>query len=173
MRCTALWGARPMKFTTWRGGLLGIAALSVAALIVALVAQHGFGMQPCPWCILQRLIYLLIAVVAVVGAVLTAPGARRVAGGLVIVLAGCGIASAVYQHQVASQLFSCNLTFADTVITGLELETLVPPLFQVTASCADAAVSLAGLPFEYWSLSLYLLIAVAAIALMLRRAAAR
>ena len=154
---------------SWRAGMLGVAALCVAAVGAALVAQYRFDMQPCPWCILQRLIYLAIALVCVVGAFLAAPGARRTAGGLAFVLAGCGVAAAVWQHVVAAKQFSCNLTLADNIITALGLESLLPALFQVTATCADAAVSVLGVPFEYWSLALFALVGAALAALTLRR----
>ena len=41
--------------------LVIIALLSLAAVAAALVSQHMFDMQPCPWCVLQRLIFLAIA----------------------------------------------------------------------------------------------------------------
>jgi len=147
-----------------------ILVLSVAAVSAAWVSQYTFGMQPCPWCILQRLIYLALALVAILAALLDkSPGARRGFGTLACVLALCGAASAIWQHVVAAKQFSCNLTFADKVITALQLESLVPPLFQVTASCAYAAsATLLGLPFEYWSLLLFVLLGVGAAALTLR-----
>ncbi len=37
-----------------------IAMLSFGAIGIALVSQHGFDMQPCAWCMLQRLIYLVV-----------------------------------------------------------------------------------------------------------------
>jgi disulfide bond formation protein DsbB len=156
--------------TTARAGLLGVAAVCIAAVAAALVAQYGFGMQPCPWCILQRLIYLAIALSCIVGALLGSRAAQRGFAGLGFVLAGCGVASAIWQHVVAAKQFSCNLTLADNIITALKLESLVPPLFQVTATCADAAVSLLGVPFEYWSLLLFALIGIALATLALRPA---
>ena len=33
-----------------------IALVSLAAVAAALVSQHVFDMQPCPWCVLQRVI---------------------------------------------------------------------------------------------------------------------
>ena len=43
--------------------LLGAGAFaSLAALGAALVSQHVFGMDPCPWCVLQRLIFAVIAI---------------------------------------------------------------------------------------------------------------
>jgi len=152
-----------------RALLLGIAALSVAAVAAALVAQYRFDMQPCPWCILQRVIYVLIAVIAALGALLPGTAARRSGAAAVLLLAGCGVASAVYQHVVASQLYSCSLTFADKVINALKLESLVPSVFGVTASCADAAVSVLGVPFEYWSLALFVLLGVMALGALVRR----
>jgi disulfide bond formation protein DsbB len=50
------------------------------------------------------------------------------------------------------------------------LESIAPALFQVTASCADAAVSMFHVPFEFWSLALYLLVGAAALRIALRRA---
>lgn len=138
--------------------LLVIAAACIAALGVALVAQHGYDMRPCPWCILQRLLYVLIALVCL----LAAWGARPVRpalGAVALLLAVLGIVAAIYQHQVAAQQFSCGLTLADRIITALRLESLAPALFGVTASCADAAVSVFGVPFEYWSLALFVLLA--------------
>lgn len=141
--------------------LLAIAVVCLAAVGAALVAQHVFDMQPCPWCILQRLIYLVIAAVCVIGALIPARGARVGAALLALVLAGLGAASAVFQHQVAAKLASCDLTLADKVLSALGVESAVPWLFQVTASCADAAVDLLGVPFEYWSLALFVLLVVA------------
>ncbi len=150
---------------TARGWLFAITAACVAGVAAALLAQYRFDMRPCPWCIVQRLIYVVIAVVCIVGAL---GRWQRPAALLTVLLAGLGIASAVWQHLVAAKQFSCDLTAADRVITALRLEAIAPWLFQVTASCAEAAVSLAGVPFEYWSLALYALVGAAALRVALR-----
>lgn len=145
-----------------------MAAACVAALGVALFSQYRLGMRPCPWCVLQRLLFIAIALLCVATAF--AP-TRRVRIGLnsaTLLLAGCGILAAVYQHEVASKSFSCNLTFADKVVSALGLETLWPWMFQITATCAESAVSLLGLPFEFWSLGLFALLAAGAAGLVLR-----
>ena len=66
---------QPFMSVSSRAVLLGIAGTALAAVVVALVTQHVFDMQPCPWCVLQRLIFVLIALVALVGL-----GWRSVAG---------------------------------------------------------------------------------------------
>ena len=37
------------------------AAAALAAVAAALVTQHVFDMQPCPWCVLQRVIFLAMS----------------------------------------------------------------------------------------------------------------
>jgi protein dithiol:quinone oxidoreductase len=142
---------------TRRLALLSLACL--AAVGLALVAQHGFDMQPCPWCILQRVIFIAVALVCGVAAWLPARGARFVAATLALALSLAGIAAALFQHEVAAKQGSCALTLADKIITAIGLERLWPAVFQVTATCADAAVSVLGVPFEYWSLALFAIVA--------------
>jgi disulfide bond formation protein DsbB len=144
-----------------RWWLLGMALVCIAGLVAALVSQYVYDMQPCPWCILQRAIYVVIAALCLLAAAV--PALRTALTALVLVFAGLGVASAIYQHVVAAQQLSCNLTLADRIITALGLETLVPALFQVTASCAEAAVSMLGVPYEYWSLALFVLLGAAAV----------
>lgn len=147
---------------TSRGWLVGIALACIAAVGAALVAQHVYGMEPCPWCILQRLVFVVIALVALVGAALAGVG-RAAATVLGFVLALAGGAAALWQHFVAAASASCNLTFADRVVSALRLNRLLPDAFEARASCADAAVSVFGLPFEFWSLALFCLIALASV----------
>jgi disulfide bond formation protein DsbB len=146
-----------------RAWLLAIAVACFLAVLGALVAQHGFDMQPCPWCILQRLFFLLIAIVALVGAVPTSYLARTVSATIVALLSLAGGAAAVWQHAVAAKSASCNLTLADKILSALHLNTALPEIFEPRASCADAAVNLMGMPFEYWSLALFALLAVSSI----------
>ena len=144
------------------GSLLAIVAIAcVAAVAGALVSQHVFDMQPCPWCVLQRVIYLGIALVCGLGWVLRSLAARRAAAGLALLLALCGAAAALWQHFKAAASASCNLTLADKVVSGfLHLDSLWPDVFAVRASCADAAVNLLGVPYDFWSLALFALVAV-------------
>jgi disulfide bond formation protein DsbB len=133
--------------------LLGMAVASFAAVGVALVAQHQFGVKPCPWCVLQRALYLLIGAVALLGWLLRGRRTLRQAA-LVVVLMLCaaGLTAAVFQHEVASQTASCAMGLADRIVTALQLEELWPAVFMITANCAEAAAyRLLGLPYEVWS----------------------
>lgn len=140
---------------TQRGWLVAIAVLCLGAVIAALFTQYVWDMQPCPWCILQRLQFVVIAILALAGALL--PG-RIVFAGLTVLGAFSGIAAALYQHFVAAKSTSCNLTLADRIVSATGLDRALPFVFEVKASCADAAVNLAGLPYEIWSLGLFVVV---------------
>jgi disulfide bond formation protein DsbB len=148
--------------------LLLIAVASLAAIGAALVSQHVFDMQPCPWCVLQRAVFAAIALVALVGALLRQ---RLVQAGALLateLLATAGAAAALWQHFVAKSSSSCNLTLADRIVSGLQLDALAPEVFAPRASCADAAVDLLGLPYEFWSLGLFAALSAAAIWTLVR-----
>jgi protein dithiol:quinone oxidoreductase len=87
---------------------------------------------------------------------------------LVFLLGTCGAAAALWQHLVAAASSSCSLTLADNIISSLKLDTLLPDVFSPRASCADAAVNLLGLPYEFWSLGLFIVIGAAAAQLFQR-----
>ena len=137
--------------------LAGMAAASFAAVGVVLVAQHQFGVKPCPWCVLQRGLFLLIGVVALLGWLVHAQRSLRQAFVVVVLmLCAAGLTAAVFQHEVASQSASCAMGLADKIVTALGLEALWPAMFMITANCMDAAASrLLGLPYEVWSGALF------------------
>jgi protein dithiol:quinone oxidoreductase len=152
-----------------RAWLVAMALLCIAAVAAALVSQHVFEMKPCPWCVLQRLIFLCVAVVALLAAFGPPRGPRWLLSGVALLFALAGLAAALYQHFVAARSQSCALTLADKIVTTLGLDPALPALFHPTASCADAAVDLVGIPYEFWSLALFVVLAAMAL-LVMRRA---
>lgn len=144
---------------------------SLAAVAAALVAQHAFGVKPCPWCVMQRGVFLLVAAVAGLTWLLKGVRPVRSAGLILIMLLGAaGVAAAAFQHQVASKLASCDMTLADRLLTALDLENLLPSVFMVTASCSEAAAyRLIGLPYEVWSGLLFVAISIASLVALKKR----
>ncbi len=155
--------------TLSRTAALGsIAGVSLAAVAAALVSQHVFDMQPCPWCVLQRLLFVALALVALVGLAWRSASGRLAIPALLLVLSVGGMAAAWWQHFVAAASSSCNLTLADRVMSASQLATLLPSVFEARATCADGAVALAGVPYEFWSLALFALMGLSSVALLLR-----
>jgi len=135
-----------------------ISFLCAAGVGIALLSQHAFDMQPCAWCVFQRLLYLILAVVAAFAALSQGLITRVVCAMLGLSLTISGILAAWFQAQVASQSFSCAQTLADLLMTQSGLETAIPALFGIYASCMDARVKVFGLEYAYWSLLLFALL---------------
>ncbi len=135
-------------------GLLALGAVGLAAL-----AQYAFDMQPCPWCVLQRFIYIVVGVLALLGALLSNTP-RRIAIVLALLATLSGIASALWQQLHAINEASCDLSLAERITTALHLDRMLPQLFIAYASCADAAVSVLGIPFAVWSCLMYVILAL-------------
>jgi disulfide bond formation protein DsbB len=131
----------------------------LAAVSAALVTQHRFDMQPCPWCVLQRAIFVAISLAALPGLLLRVPLVRKTSAGLALLLAACGISAALWQHFVAAVSVSCKQTLADQVVQGIGLSERFPEVFAAYASCAEAAAKLFGVPYEFYSLTLFVLLA--------------
>jgi len=144
------------------------AILCFGAVAAALFTQHRLGMQPCPWCVLQRLVFVAIGMVALLGLVWGRPGGRRLAAIVAVLLALGGFAAAMWQHFVAAATASCNLSLADRIVAATRLNEWLPDVFEARATCADAAVSLVGVPYEFWSATLFVVLAVT-LGLALRR----
>lgn len=147
-----------MNRLSLNGALVGVIVLCLGGVAAALVSQYVFDMLPCPWCILQRVIFLVIALVALLALLLPGRPLKLGLGALGLALAASGVAAAIYQNRVAAQEFSCNLTLADRIISALGLESAVPFLFRISASCMEAAVDLLGLPYEAWSGLLFVIV---------------
>ena len=146
-----------------------IAAVAATALAAALVSQHVFDMQPCPWCVLQRLIFIAIALAAVGGLAWQSLRGQRSVALVLLLLCTAGIAAVLWQHFVAALSNSCNLTLADRILSATGLPSVLPDMFEARATCADAAVDLLGVPYEFWALALFVAIALGAVGLLVKR----
>jgi protein dithiol:quinone oxidoreductase len=139
--------------------LILIGLVSLGAVGLAAIAQYQFDMQPCPWCVLQRLIYIVVGVLALLGALLSNTP-RRLVVGLALLTALSGVATALYQQLHAVNEASCDLSMAERFIGWLQLDRLLPQLFVAYASCADAAVSVLHVPFAVWSCVMFVILAL-------------
>ncbi len=157
----------PDRLRLASGLLAAGAAASFLAVGIALVLQHGFDIRPCPWCTLQRLIFLLLGLSCALGAWLARAGGSRLGAAITALVAdafaAAGIAAALYQQLVAARSDACGFTLADRITMALSLHEIAPWMFLADASCAEASLPLLGLPFAIWSLALFALIGAAAV----------
>src|SRR5690606_29350556 len=134
-------------------------------------SQHVLNMQPCAWCILQRMICLVIAALAGLGWWTARRTSQlRLTSVVVLALALAGMLAAWYQHTVAANLFSCDRTFAEIMVSASRLDVLAPSVFGIYATCADSAVDLLGVRYELWTFALFAIIAVASLVALVKAA---
>lgn len=148
-----------------------IAAGNLCALLLALGAQYLLGMLPCAWCIVQRIDVILLLLVSLAGAMLArvAPRAAPAMAALLVAgLSGSGLWAAWHQHTVAAKQLSCAFTWADRTLMQLGLDVWWPEMFEVQATCADAAqATVLGLPFELWSATWFGLVLISSFRVLL------
>lgn len=154
---------------TDRSAHLLASVVCVAAVGGAAWTQYQWQMQPCPWCILQRILFLLLAALNLLAVVSPWRAPRRGLAAVSVIVALGGMAAALWQHFVAAKSQSCALTFADRIINATGLDVRWPELFEVRGSCADAVADLLGVSYDFWSLALFALLGVWSLTQALRR----
>ena len=148
--------------------LIAISITGALALLLAWVLQHRFDYQPCPWCVLQRLLLLTIVGVALTGAMFGARVVQWVSAVAATLLSAVGVGVAMYQHLVAAKSASCNLTLADRVLSKSGLIEAWPAMFEATARCDEADRPWLGVPFSLWGAMLFASLAVVAAGTLIR-----
>lgn len=118
------------------------------------VLQDMYRLSPCPLCIFQRLLYVVLGAVALLGFIFPAAG-RLVSGGVVLISLG-GAATAAYQTwmQVFPELAKeCSFTdpnLIERLVDWLGMQW--PSLFLATGFCTSRDWEFLGLSLANWSL---------------------
>ncbi len=146
-----------------------IFVVCIGLLGFALYLQHARGLDPCPWCVVQRIGFLLVALIALVGA-LHRPGAAGTFAysflGLVTALAGAAAgAYHVWLQSDPERAAKCAGSAVERILDQLDLGRIVPPLLQYDGPCTLKAWRLLGLSVPEWSLAWFVLLAIVFLAL--------
>lgn len=149
----SLYRARDVKSSVLRAIFGGLATFAVGLTATAVIAGEWLRLQACPLCIFQRLLYLLIAFLALAGVLL--PVWSRLWSGLIGLLAVSGVATAAYQSwlQYAPEASrECGLgepTLIEQLVNWLGM--LWPKLFMATGFCSSKEWEIFGLSMANWS----------------------
>lgn len=127
--------------------------VALGTFFSSLIVQFVFELYPCPLCILQRVLYMLIGLVLLLGFFVTA--GRQITAFLGLLLAVCTMGVAIYQGWLASPeaLSECGAPGPMETTLWWLAENISYPVFAPEASCADAAQhNFLYLPMPLWSL---------------------
>ncbi len=145
----------------------------VAALGVALYLQHVTHLDPCPWCVVQRILFVLIGLIALAGALHRPRAFGLTAYAIVIgLLSMSGIAAATYHINLQSnpaRAAQCAGSIVERLLDLSGLGNMIPPLFQYDGPCTLKPWSMLGLSIPEWSLVGFVLILIAMAVALLRR----
>jgi disulfide bond formation protein DsbB len=149
----------------------GIALVCVALLGFGLYLQHVVGLEPCPMCIVQRYALVLVALLAGATALAGKPGWRR--AGLLAVVAVAVFGAFVAARQTWLQWYppevlTCGRDFYG-MIESFPLKRAVPMIFRGSGDCSAIDWTFLGLSIANWSFLCFSGIALATLALALRR----
>lgn len=154
-------------------GLLGLAALGLT--LAGWLLGEVMKLQACPLCIFQRLLYLLIALLALAGALL--PGSFRFWSALLGLTAAGGLATAAYQswlQYLPSASMECGFgepTLIEQIVDWFGVHW--PSLFMATGFCSSKDWVFLRLSMANWSGLCFLAFLVAAGLLVVRRSERR
>lgn len=160
---------------TWRSRYAWGFIACVALLAYALYVQFDLRIQPCPLCILQRVAFMAMALVFLVGA-LHAPRTRgRWVYTLLLLVAALAGAAVAARHlwlqmQPPDPFGSCAAPL-NYMIENLPLTEVIRKVFIGSGDCALVDWRFLGMPMPFWTLLWYVLLA--AWALWALRARAR
>ncbi|MFM9881637.1 MAG: disulfide bond formation protein B [Burkholderiales bacterium] len=157
----------PPQLIAQRGARLFtlIFAGCIAVLGAALYLQYAHNLDPCPWCIVQRILFVLIALIALIAALHRPQGIGVTAYGTVIGLVSItGIAAAtyhIYLQRDPARAAKCAGSFVERLLDQSALGRIIPPLFQYDGPCTLKPWAMFGLSIPEWSLIAFVLVLIA------------
>jgi disulfide bond formation protein DsbB len=148
--------------------LLGVLCLGLIA--GALYLQYAKHEDPCPLCIIQRYLFIFIAVLAFAGA--TRKGWRGIAAfeTMIALVAAAGIAGAARHLYIQlNPGFSCGFDALQPVVDSLPPAHWLPSVFKVGGLCETVYPPILGILLPGWALIGFVLTFVPVVASLWRR----
>ena len=142
-----------------------LAVVSLGLLAAGLILGELARLQPCHLCNFQRLIYMVLAAIALCGVLL--PGGRRLWSVLFGLAAMGGVITAIQQSwmQYAPQeAIECGFgdpTLVERIVDWLGMQW--PSMFMVTGFCTQQHWSFLGLSLANWSVLTFLFLFAVAV----------
>ena len=129
---------------------LGCASLVSYALYLQLVKN----LLPCPLCVVQRVAYWLVGLIALL-AFFHSPGTigRRIYSGMMAVFAFTGAVVALRQSWLVRypEAFECGISPEEKFLNALPIAQWWPSMFEANGDCADVTWEFALLTLPDWS----------------------
>lgn len=148
-----------LRSARWANLAVGLICFMLVGIAIGL--EVLLGMEPCPLCIFQRMVFLLLGVVLLIGAL--APGRVVAAGSALSALLGVALAlrHLWLQSLPPDQVPACGPGL-DYLLGAFPLADVVSMVLSGSGECAEVDRVL-GLSIPLWTLAGYLLLGVMAV----------
>lgn len=132
-------------------GAMGIVCFAMLAF--GLYLQHTVGLEPCPMCIVQRYLLLLVGIFCVLAALMSRSVGFIVWGSLASVSAICGAFVAARQSWLQwypPEVASCGRDLYG-MIENFPLQRVLPMIFKGSGDCSKVDWTFLGGTIANWS----------------------
>lgn len=149
--------------------LVAVGIVALALVGFALYLQHGKDMLPCPLCVIQRYIYVGLALVCFIVAALPS-GLTRAGTGLAALTALSGVGVAGWHLWIkAHPNVSCGIDPLETSLNKIFTAELLPFLFKADGLCTTEYAPILGLQTPSWSFIWFSIFSIVLLWTALRR----
>lgn len=149
--------------------LFAVGVISLSLVGFALYLQHVKGQMPCPLCVIQRYVFLALALVCFVFAAMPRGATRLGASlGVLTALGGAGVAG-WHVWVKAHPSVSCGIDPLETSLNKFPTAELMPFVFKADGLCSAEYPDILGLSNPQWSLVWFATFALILIWAALRR----
>jgi disulfide bond formation protein DsbB len=161
----------PIRFVARRSARVFTLIFAMCAVILAIVLylQHVLNLDPCPWCIVQRILLIAVGLAALVGALHRPTGAGiavyALSCGALALGGGAAAAYHIYLQGDPERAAKCAGSAVERLLDQSRLGQLLPGLFQYDGPCTLKPWSLLGLSIPEWSLVAFVLLFMIALAI--------
>ncbi len=150
-------------------GVVGFAAFILLA--VAFYMEYEMGLEPCPLCMLQRIVFLVIGIVSLVSAWHNSPKAfSRYAIGIVIFSllgAALSLRHLYLQNLPEEQLPAC-LPGLSYMVEVFPWQEIMSAMIMGTGECGDVVWTFLGLSIPGWTLVAFMGMAIVNVIIVIK-----
>lgn len=143
-----------------RVALIMVGAASLGLVAASLVLAELLNLHPCPMCIFQRVLYLLLGAFALLAAFVARPAVRWSLVVLAVAAALGGIATASYQTWMQAfpgSIMECGYSEPNLMERLVDwLGTQWELMFLATGLCSSKEWTFLGLSMANWSIACFL-----------------
>ena len=152
-----------------------VAVIGIALLAFGLYLQHVVGLEPCPMCIVQRYVLVLVTFVSAITAATNKKGFLITGAGLLVLLSGLGAFVAGRQSWLQwfpPQEASCGRDLYGMIET-FPLKRAIPMIFKGSGDCTKIDWVFLGGSIANWSFVCFVAIGLIGLVLTIRQAGKR